>query len=218
VLIVFDLDGTLVDSLRDLTDASNELLAHYGAPALDDEVIGGMVGEGAAKLVRRMLDVRGLSVPLPEALSTFLAFYDQRLVNYTRPYDGMPETLRQLAPHSSLAVLTNKPEAAAERILIELRLRGFFQWVVGGDGPHGRKPSPEGLYAIMAWAQHEPVQTVLVGDSAIDVQTAQNAGTRMCLAKYGFGFRNCPPAALNGDVMAVSQPRELPQLLSGARR
>ena len=218
MLIVFDLDGTLVDSLRDLTDASNELLAGYGAAPLDQEAVGRMVGEGAATLVRRLLSARGLTVPPAEALGTFLTLYDRRLVNHTRPYDGMMDALIRLRADAALAVLTNKPGEAADRLLEALGLRGFFRWVVGGDGPAGRKPSPEGLRGIMTSAGTDPRETVLVGDSAVDVQTARNAGTRVCLARYGFGYRNLQPDVLTGAELAVDDPRELPSVLIPAAR
>ena len=213
MLIVFDLDGTLVDSLRDLTDASNELLAGYDAAPLDDIVVGRMVGEGAAALVSRLLEARGVTAPRDEALARFLALYDRRLVNHTRPYAGIVDALDRLKEHSALAVLTNKPSAAADRILSALGLRRYFEWVVGGDGPHGRKPNPDGLRSIMVSAGQQPEQTTLVGDSTVDVQTALNGRTRMCVARYGFGFRNCPPEALSGQELLVDDPRQLPDVL-----
>ena len=214
-LVVFDLDGTLVDSLRDLTDAANELLAHYGAAPLNDDTVGAMVGEGAATLVGRLLRARHLDVPRDEALECFLALYDRRLLNHTRPYEGIPEALNELSAQSTLAVLTNKPLAAANRILDGLGMRDHFQWVVGGDGPHGRKPNPGGLLMIADWAARPIAGTVLVGDSPVDVETARNAGTRMCVARYGFGFRNCPSDVLRGDELLVDDPRQLPSLLHG---
>jgi phosphoglycolate phosphatase len=212
-LVVFDLDGTLVDSLQDLADASNELLAAYGAAPLDDDSVGAMVGEGAATLVARLLRARGLDVDRADALARFLSLYDRRLLNHTRPYDGIPEALEALAGHGSLAVLTNKPQAATDRILNGLGIRDRFQWVVGGDGPHGRKPDPAGLLTIAAWAAWPIAGTVLVGDSGVDVQTARNAGARVCLARYGFGFRNCPPELLTGEELMADDPRQLPALL-----
>ena len=209
MLIVFDLDGTLVDSRRDLTDASNDLLAAHGAAPLDEESVGTMVGEGVATLVRRVLAARRLTVPADQALRQFLEIYDRRLLNHTRPYPGIPESLAYLGRHGSLAVLTNKPLAATERILHALGLRERFQWVVGGDGPHGRKPHPEGLRAIMRLAREASDQTVLVGDSRVDLETARNAGSRICLARYGFGFCNCPPEAIRGDELFVDRPDEL---------
>jgi phosphoglycolate phosphatase len=215
VLIVFDLDGTLVDSLRDLADASNELLASYGAAPLDEAAIGSMVGEGAATLVKRVLAARGLPVAPDEALMKFLALYDGRLLTHTRPYDGIIEALSALRTHAALAVLTNKPAQPTHRILDALALSRFFGWITGGDGPDGRKPRPEGLQALMASAGSNPRDTVLVGDSGVDVLTARYAGIRVCLARYGFGYRSLPGGILDGSEMAVDHPRELPSVLVG---
>ncbi len=212
-LITFDLDGTLVDSLRDLSDSANEMLAQYGAPPLDEETVGNMVGEGAATLVKRVLAARAPHVPTHEALTMFLAIYDDRLLRHTRPYDGIPEVLQQLGASAILAVLTNKPEAASERLLVDLDLRRHFRWVIGGDTPFGRKPQPRAFQALMQNAGVAPDETVLVGDSAIDVRTARNAGARLCVARYGFGFRNCPPELLRGDDLLVDQPKDLPSVL-----
>jgi phosphoglycolate phosphatase len=217
-LIVFDLDGTLVDSLQDLTDAANELLAHYGVAALDDDAVGAMVGEGAATLVTRLLRAGNLAVPHREALARFLELYGRRLLNHTKPYDGIPEALDQISAHATLAVLTNKPLDATHRILSGLGMRERFQWVVGGDGPHGRKPSPAGLVAIAEWGARPIGETVLVGDSTVDVETARNAGARVCVARYGFGFRNCPPDFLTGDELLADHPRQLAAVLVGAAR
>jgi len=212
-LIVFDLDGTLVDSLGDLTDSANELLARHGARPLDDAEVAGMIGEGVGRLVRRVLAVRRVELEPRQAVDEFLAIYDGRLLDRTRPYDGIPEALAALGHGAPLAVLTNKPAAAAERILDGLRLRACFQWVMGGDGPNGRKPEPHGLLAIMRAAGRGAEETVLVGDSAVDVDTARAAGTRVCIARYGFGFHTRPPETLRGDELFVDRPDELPAVL-----
>ena len=134
MLIVCDLDGTLVDSGRDLAASGNALLASYGAPPLEDEAVIGMVGEGAATLVARLLKARQVPAAPDEALARFLALYDARLLDHTRPYPGIPEALTTLTSMAArLAVLTNKPAGATERILAGLDLRRFFEWVIGGD-------------------------------------------------------------------------------------
>ena len=212
-LIVFDLDGTLVDSLGDLTDSANELLVRHGAPPLDDGAVAGMIGDGVARLVRRVLAARGVESPPRDAVDEFLAIYDRRLLDRTRPYEGIPEALEELRRRAALAVLTNKPAAATERILDGLGLRPSFQWVIGGDSPHGRKPSAGGLRAIMSAAGSRPHATVLVGDSAVDVETARAAATRVCIARYGFGFRTRPPETLRGDELFVDSPDDLPRVL-----
>jgi phosphoglycolate phosphatase len=214
MLIVCDLDGTLVDSGRDLAASGNALLAVYGAPPLRDDLVIDMVGEGAATLVARLLAAREVPADSGEALARFLALYDDRLLDHTRPYPGIPEALTTLASMAvRLAVLTNKPGRATDRILAGLELRRFFEWVIGGDTPHGRKPASTGLQWLMAAAGADAAGTVLLGDSAIDLETARNAGTRVCLARYGFGFARCPPAMFTGGELFVDAPDEIPRLV-----
>jgi len=194
-LIAFDLDGTLIDSRRDLADSANELIAELGGLPLAEETVGGMVGGGAARLVRRALDAVGLAFS-PEALARFLEIYDTRLLRHTRAYEGIPELLRAAHGRARLAVLTNKPRRPSEAILAGLGLRDLFDEVIGGDGPHPRKPDPAGLRAMMAAAGTDAPRTLLVGDSAIDRETARQAPVRSCMVTYGIGT-----ATLTGDVL-----------------
>jgi phosphoglycolate phosphatase len=213
MLIVFDLDGTLVDSSRDLADSANALLARYGAAPLDERRVVGMVGEGAAKLVGRLMAARGIDADPAEALAAFLALYGERLLVHTRPYAGIPEALQAMREWARLAVLTNKPAAATARILEGLGLRPCFDWVIGGDSPVGRKPDPAGLQWLVGAAETVPASTVMVGDSVIDLRTAQNAGTHVCLTRYGFGFQNCPADAFTGGELFVDTASDLPAVL-----
>jgi phosphoglycolate phosphatase len=209
-LVVFDLDGTLVDSLRDLADSANALLAECGAQPLDESAVGSMVGDGAGTLVARAFAAAGIQKPA-DALERFLAIYETRLLDHTRAYAGIPETLETLRSRTSLAVLTNKPREATVRILAGLNLAGFFGdgAVIGGDGPFPRKPEPGGLVHLCARAGVSPGAAAMVGDSAVDWRTARSAGTRICLASYGFGFRQFPRGELNGDEQIVEQPADL---------
>lgn len=209
-LFVFDLDGTLVDSLRDLTDSANALLIECGAEPLQEAAIGDMVGEGAATLVARAFAAATIPAPA-DALQRFLAIYETRLLNHTRAYAGIPETLNKLHPRAALAVLTNKPRVATERILAGLNLDGFFAGdaVIGGDGPFPRKPDPAGLVHLCARAGVSASETTMVGDSAVDWRTARNAGTRACLASYGFGFRQFPRAELRAGEVVIDRPADL---------
>ena len=212
-LFVFDLDGTLVDSLRDLADSANALLAACGAPPLGEAAIGGMVGDGAATLVARAFSSAGVAPPA-DALDRFLAIYDTRLLNHTRPYDGIPEVLAALGARASLALLTNKPRDATRRILAGIDLIKFFDEdaMVGGNGPFPRKPDPAGLLHLCARAGVGTDAAMLVGDSAVDWRTARNAGTRICLARYGFGFRGFPQAELSAGETVIDAPQDLLQL------
>ena len=213
-LIVFDLDGTLIDSRRDLADSVNALLADLGAEALPLDTVVAMVGEGAALLVRRALSAARLGPETPGALDRFLAHYDRRLLDHTRPYPGMIEALDSLKAASTLAVLTNKPGRPTGIILESLGLASFFDHVIGGDTPLGRKPDPAGLLQLVRLAAATVDSTVMVGDSPIDRDTAQRAGTRVCLVRYGFGFRFAEEE-LGSVASVVDQPGDLPRALGG---
>ena len=207
-LIAFDLDGTLVDSRRDLAESANQLIDELGGDPIAEEAIGLMVGEGAATLVRRALAAAGVE-PTPAALPRFLEIYDGRLLNHTRAYDGIPEAVRAARRHARVAVLTNKPARPTERILAGLGLRALFDEVVGGDGPLPRKPDPASLVALMARAGAAAPATLLVGDSAIDHETARRASARCCLATYGFGYMTFPAERLTGDEWLAAAPQDL---------
>jgi phosphoglycolate phosphatase len=187
-LIVFDLDGTLIDSERDLADAVNALLTERGGAALPLPVIGSMVGSGAAVLVRRAFDAACLPID-DMALPRFLELYDARLLNTTRPYAGIVEALETLERDGVLAVLTNKPSGHTARLLEGLDLARFFANVLAGDGALPRKPDPAGLHHLMAAHDVVPARTILIGDSMVDAATSRAAGARFCLARYGFGAR-----------------------------
>ena len=217
-LAVFDLDGTLIDSRRDLADSANEVLAGYGAPPLGDDHIAGMVGCGAATLVKRVIAAAGVDAPVEDALARFLAAYDGRLTHHTRPYDGIPALLDELqSRHVAMALLTNKPLKPSVRILEVFGLSTYFQWVVGGDGPWPRKPEPDGMRFLMQQAAAGPSETVLIGDSTIDLQTSRNAGVRICLARYGFGFADLAVGDLRGDESLVDAPSEITGVLHARR-
>jgi phosphoglycolate phosphatase len=209
-LIVFDLDGTLVDSRRDIADAANRLLRECGADPLPDDRIGRMVGDGAATLVARAFAASGVEAP-PDALERFLSIYDRGLLNHTRTYDGIPDVLEALTPRAALAVLTNKPMAATRRVLDGLGLARFFHpdAVVAGDGPFPRKPDPAGLRHLAARAGISHGDTLLVGDSIIDWRTARGAAAAICLARYGFGFEGFPMEELRPSDLIIETPRAL---------
>lgn len=213
-LVVFDLDGTLVDSRRDLADSVNALLSEYGAPPLSEQAVGAMVGDGAQQLVERALAASGIPEPIDAAidaaLARFLALYDERLVVHTRPYDGVAQMLEALEARGiGRAVFTNKPQPAAERVLDVLGLsRWFDAGVVGAEAAHPRKPDPAGLLALAALAGTAIGRTLLVGDASQDVETARRAGARMCVARYGFGFPTAE-AVLDGSEIVINSAAEL---------
>jgi phosphoglycolate phosphatase len=212
-LIVFDLDGTLIDSRRDLADATNALLVECGAAPLSEERIGGMVGDGAATLVARAFAAVEIDRP-SDALERFLRIYGDHLLDHTRPYPGIREALDHLRSRRQLAVLTNKPLASTRRILDGLSLASYFPpaAVVGGDGPFPRKPDPAALCHLAAQADVPLRDTLLVGDSAIDWRTARAAGVAACLVRYGFGFDGVPLDQLRAEDRVISAPNELMSL------
>ncbi|MBI3491414.1 MAG: HAD-IA family hydrolase [Acidobacteria bacterium] len=209
-LIVFDLDGTLVDSRRDIADAANALLESCGGRPLAEERIGRMVGDGAATLVARAFAASGLEPPA-DALDRYLALYATRLLAHTRPYPGILDVLRSLASSATLGVLTNKPLAATRRILDGLDLARHFpaDSVIGGDGPFARKPDPAGLRHLAGAAGVPLESTLLVGDSIIDLRTARAAPALMCLARYGFGFDGFSMDQLGPADRVIESPAQL---------
>jgi phosphoglycolate phosphatase len=216
-LIVLDLDGTLIDSRRDLADAANALIVERGGRPQPVDAIAGMVGEGAALLVRRAMTAAGLDAGDASALPRFLELYDERLLVHTQLYGGIRDALETLRGRATLSILTNKPQRATETILGGLDIAGYFRRVVGGDTSHGRKPDPAGLRFLMAEAGASAEETVMVGDSAIDLKTARAAGVQACLVRYGFGFWSVGDLLQPSDRVAES-PGDLPLVTLAAGR
>ena len=207
-LIAFDLDGTLIDSRQDLADSANQLLGELGAAPLSVDAITRMVGEGARVLVQRALAAAGLQEG-PGALPRFLEIYDTRLLNHTNVYEGVVDAVRLARRHARVAVLTNKPAQHSERILEGLGIRDLFDELIGGDGPFGRKPDPAGLVSLMGSARATADRTLMVGDSAIDHETARRASVQCCLTAYGYGYETFPAERLTGDEWVVTSAQEL---------
>jgi len=207
-LIAFDLDGTLIDSRRDLADAANTLIEELGGERLSEDAIGSMVGEGAAVLVRRALAAARVPEPT-DAVARFLALYDARLLNHTRLYDGVVDAVQAARERARVVVFTNKPTRPSERILEGLGVRTLFAEVIGGDNPHGRKPDPAALLAAMKRDGVAPEHTLMVGDSAIDHETALRAGVRCCLCAFGYGFLNFSRERLTGAEWIADAPSDL---------
>jgi phosphoglycolate phosphatase len=206
VILVFDLDGTLIDSARDIADSVSELVESYGAPPIPMADVVTMVGEGAPMLVRRALAQSALDPSPREALERYMQIYDRRLMNHTVPYDGVIETLALSVRRGPLAVLTNKPLGPSIGILEALGLRGYFTKVVGGDSEHGRKPDPRGLQSLQALAPGD--QLVMIGDSPADWKAAEAAAVPFVFTRYGFGapkFGATPP----DTQLVIDHPREL---------
>jgi phosphoglycolate phosphatase len=205
-LIVFDLDGTLIDSRRDLAESANALLAAYAAPPLTLDDVTAMVGDGARKLVERVLATAGVDADPDSALARFLEIYAARLLNSTRPYPGIPAMLARLMTRASLAVLTNKPEAHTRTILEGLDLASCFRWVIGGDSPFPRKPDPAALLHLASLGASQPGDVLFVGDSPVDIETAHRAGITICAALFGFGHMRGQLQLDTGDLAAHDVP------------
>jgi phosphoglycolate phosphatase len=205
-LVVFDLDGTLVDSRTDLVVSANEMLKSFGASALDEAAVASFVGDGAKMLVARSLKAAGLPpASLGDALAKFLEIYSGRLVETTRPYDGITDIVARAADDGvRLGVLTNKPIGPTFTILNHFNLARHFTWVIGGDGEFPRKPDPAGLQWIIGDAGGERSRTLFVGDSQVDADTARAAQTRFCLAAYGFGQARGIVSLRHGEFYARS--------------
>jgi len=217
-LIAFDLDGTLVDSRRDLAESASLLVTELGGRPLSVDEVGRMVGEGAGLLVRRALVAAGLDEHRPGALPRFLEIYDARLLNHTRLYPGVVDALLSARSCARVTVLTNKPLASTLRILRAFDLEDMFEDVIGGDGPLGRKPDPSGLLAQMAAAGTTGARTLLVGDSAFDRDAAARAGARSCLVSYGFGFHTVKADANAADWVVPDIPGLLSAIAEFAQR
>ena len=209
-LVVFDLDGTLIDSRQDLAASTNDVLAGLGAGPLPVDVVEQMVGEGARTLVHRALVHAGCDTDLDTALAEFHRCYALRLLENTRPYDGITEVLWSLAG-TRMAVLTNKPLEPTRRLLESFGWTGIFDRVVGGDGPFPRKPDPAGLRDLMASCEAAPDETMMVGDSMVDIDVARRAGTHICVAAYGFGASR-GDLSLRGDELIAHSAADIQRL------
>ena len=202
-LVVFDLDGTLVDSRVDLCNSVNATLAHYGKAALPEDVIASYIGEGAGTLVRRSLAhahvIAGEHDPhddafAEEALRWFIGFYKVHVLDFTYVYPGVMEALRMIRerrPEMRMAVLTNKPVMPSRRICEHFGMDAYFFANYGGNSFGTKKPEPEGLRRLMAEAgallgrEVRAEETVMVGDSHVDVETARACGAKALGCLYG---------------------------------
>jgi len=204
-LLVFDLDGTLIDSAQDLCNSVNAALAQYGRAPLNDPAIASFVGNGAPMLMRRSLALADGIDPvqvdetlLAGAYAFFLQYYREHKLDFTYAYDGVLEALAALrdlhdthgGPPRTMAVLTNKPVRPARGICEGLGMADYFLHIFGGDSFPAKKPDPQGLRALMQEAGATPDETVMIGDSKVDVETARNAGAWAIGCAFGFGPQN----------------------------
>jgi phosphoglycolate phosphatase len=219
-LLIFDLDGTLIDSSRDLAIATNAMLRYLERPEVDEKTVNSYVGDGAAKLVRRAIGDDASDAEFERGYRYFIQFYREHSLENTRLYAGIYEALVELKTAGNiLAVLTNKPVKISNDILEGLKVASFFVQVYGGNSFETKKPDPLGIETLLTETGIKRKCTIMIGDTSVDIQTARNANVRAMGVSWGFKPEtlNDPPA----DVI-VSNPRELvdaiqklPQQLAG---
>jgi len=186
-LLIFDLDGTLIDSRLDLANAVNAARGHMGREPLTNERVYGYVGNGAPILIRRAMGDQATDAEVQEALEFFLEYYGQHDLDHTVLYPGVRESVDRLrAAGKRMAVLTNKPVRMSRAIVRGLGLGAHFFQVYGGNSFEFKKPNPVGVHALMSESRVPGESTLMVGDSSVDVHTARNACIRCCGVTYGF--------------------------------
>jgi phosphoglycolate phosphatase len=206
-LLIFDLDGTLIDSKRDLTDSVNATRAWHGLAPLPDDIVSSYVGNGAPLLIRRAFP-HATQDELPKLLRYFLDYYREHMLDATDLYPGVREALDRL--HEAdvpLAVLTNKPVRFSVRLIEGLGLETHFFRVYGGNSFEEKKPHPVGIHLLIAESGAAPGHTVMVGDSAVDVRTARNAAVQACGVSWGFQpetFLDAPPDFVIDDMRELA--------------
>lgn len=210
-LLIFDLDGTLIDSRLDLVHSVNATMHHLGRPSLAHELIESYVGNGVAVLIQRALGADAGPTELQRAQDFFLSYYWQHMLDHTVLYPGVGEALKALRDRP-MAVLTNKPVRFSEAILSGLGIAPYFRFVYGGNSFEKKKPDPIGVDTLLRDLSATPAEAMMIGDSAVDIRTARNAGIWSCGVTYGLGLdglRVDPP-----DLM-LDNLAELPLHLVG---
>ncbi len=216
-LLIFDLDGTLVDSRLDLTNSVNAMLRHLRRPELPSDVIASYVGDGTSMLVRRALGDPDDDMLFKTGLDYFLSYYREHKLDHTHVYPGALDALRQIQAADTrsspivMTVLTNKPVVPSRAIVEALGLNGFFARIYGGNSFPTKKPDPMGVQTLMHEFGVQPVEVLVIGDSDVDVLTGRNVGAWTCGVRYGFDpsrLEKAPP-----DIL-VDSPRELPLIFS----
>src|ERR1700719_1425567 len=187
--LIFDLDGTLIDSKLDLIDSVNAMLRELKRPELESETISGYIGHGAPQLIARAMGGSATEEELKRALQFFLGYYEDHKMDNTCAYPGVAETLERLRD-LPMAVLTNKPARISVRILKALGLEKYFRTIYGGNSFASKKPDPFGAITIAREMAMAPRESMIVGDSEVDVQTARNAGMLAAAVNYGFGVHD----------------------------
>ena len=210
-LVVFDLDGTLADTKKDLALSVNAMREHMGFSHLPLEVVTSYVGHGVTVLVKRVLGDKASDGDVEKGLAFFLDYYGRHLLDNTVAYPGVREALEELG-NRKLAILTNKPTRFSRAVISGLGLAPYFFEIYGGDSFPLKKPDPMGIKTLMNRVAIPAEKTLMVGDSDTDVLTGRNAGVWTCGVTYGFG-----PQALEeaGPDLLLQDMRDLPLILDG---
>src|SRR5579884_2872710 len=208
-LLIFDLDGTLIDSKLDLVHAVNATRAYLAMPPLDHELISSYVGHGAPVLIRRVLGPSASEAEVQSALEYFIAWYSDHKLDNTSLYPGVAEALGMFAEAGiQMAVLTNKPVRISHRIIEGLGVGDRFFRIYGGNSFDQKKPHPVGVEALLAEAQVTREAAAMIGDSSVDVATARNSGIAAYGVTWGFQpdtFRDAPPDACFDDMRELAE-------------
>jgi phosphoglycolate phosphatase len=220
-LVIFDLDGTLIDSRLDLVHSVNAALRHIGRPALPDDVIASYVGDGAPILIQRALGGEAVDEAIVrQGLQFFLSYYREHKLDHTTVYAGIREALGAIQRASSgrprkLAVLSNKPVGPSRAIVEALGLGPFFTQIYGGNSFSTKKPDPEGARNLLEEHDVRPEEAAIVGDSHVDVETGLNAGLWTVAVSYGFA-----PHTLEQQLpdVLVDTPHELADVFGAGVR
>jgi phosphoglycolate phosphatase len=207
-LFIFDLDGTLIDSKRDIADSVHHTMKTLGLPPISDEMIYQFVGNGVTPLIQKSIKAAG-DVSFEKALKIFKAHYDRHLLNTTQPFPGIMDVLDHFS-QKTMVVVTNKPQGYSEKILRGLGMNRFFKGIFGGDTPFPKKPEPDVIHHILEKFGSDAKKTVIVGDSRIDLETGHNAGIITCGVTYGFRPRR--ELEEIGCDFLIERPGDLVQL------
>lgn len=203
-LIIFDLDGTLVDSSVDITNALNYAIAPYGLESLSVEKTISIVGEGLTRLIERIVGEERAEIRT-DVVNRFLEYYSRHLADFTRPYPGVHDTIERLSGYRK-AIISNKREFLSKKLLEELGLAAFFDVVLGSDSVEERKPSPKPVLKVLEMLSIKPEEAVIVGDSTFDIEAGKAAGVKTVAVSYGFmekGFLTGADAVIDAAVELV---------------
>jgi phosphoglycolate phosphatase len=207
-LLIFDLDGTLVDSKLDLVHSVNAARASMKLPPISEQLVSSYVGSGAPVLVRRALGPDASAAEVERALEYFLGYYREHMLDNTRLYPGVHEALDRLFDAGTkMAVLTNKPVRFSQAIIDGLGLDGHFFRIYGGNSFEQKKPDPIGIQTLLTESGIARERTIMVGDSGVDVRTARNANVKACGVTYGFQpetFEQDPPDIVVDNMLELA--------------